>query len=85
MRQKPLTIAGLRIPPGDITSSCVPAMNGLRLQKIVPPTWNSGRLAVSTSLARILPISAPPSAETSWLRWVCATSLGVPVVPPVWK
>ena len=63
----------------------MPAMNALRPQKIVPPTWNSGSVAVSVSVGRMSPSTAPPNAATSWPRCVCATRRGVPVVPPVWK
>ena len=48
-------------------------------QKIVPPTWNSGSVAVSVSVGCMSPSTAPPSAATSWLRCVCATSFGAPV------
>ena len=84
-RQNPCTIAGVRRPPGEVMRRLTPAMKALRPQKIVPPTWNRGSVAVSVSVGRMSASTAPPNAAASWLRCVCATRRGVPVVPPVWK
>lgn len=64
-RQSLRTIAGLRSPPGDITSRPMPAMKALRPQKIVPTTWNNGSVAVRVSFGRMSPSTAPPSAAIS--------------------
>src|SRR3981189_1687017 len=85
IRQKFLTISGLRIPEGDMMITLAPARKQDRLHEIAPPTWNNGKPTVSPSVSRMSYRTATPNAATIWLRWVCTKSFGEAVVPPVWK
>ena len=46
-------------------------------------TWNSGSPPSTPSPGASPLHTAIPSAQASWLAWVCAAIFGAPVVPPV--
>ena len=48
-------------------------------------TWKRGSPAKMTESSSSIEIAARDHASTTSFAWVCAASLGVPVVPPVWK
>ena len=48
-------------------------------------TWKRGNPAKMTESSSSIEIAAMDQASNTSFAWVCAASLGVPVVPPVWK
>ena len=63
----------------------VPPLHGMPMVPITPPAWNIG-VQLRNVLASVKKPNMNPSRYTFsvWLRWVCMTPFGRPVVPPVY-
>ena len=84
-RQKFWIITGFLSLPGDGKTNSTLAIKALKPPTMVPATRKSGKVAVIMALSEYPHMVAPPYAATSWLLCVCVTSLGTPVVAPIWK